>query len=185
MKKFLLTLMLCLMTMAVQSQIQRKFFGLELGKSTYQEVKDYIKIKKWFILKKKNDFMYVTPHEPKYVIIFGGVKWNEMVFNFKNGILSLITFTYDEFVGSPIWGENEKSASLLEFNDLRRRIKDKYHSYLVIENSRKTAGITQDELFYQDGKTSLQIISSDDKLELTYKDDTKSAEKIEKENDEL
>ena len=157
----------------MNAQIQRTFFGLELGKATIQDVKNYCKsVNQSAIVYKKKGYIIVEPSKNKF--LFGGLAWYRVEFKFNNGFLSMITFhNKDNFDYT-----KSESEVRLHFNDLKHRIDNKYHTYLIND----TKDELKEEWFYRDGSTLLQIILdkslSLDSFQVTYMDDMKPSDDL-------
>ena len=131
MKHILLTLFLFL-SLCVNAQIQRTFFGMTLGEATKQEVKEMLLDKGVSVEDYDSDNL--TTKDLK----FGGVTWSHAVFKFYNGKFCYVVF------GMQLSSEN-KSSVLDIISRVVSILKKKYPEFLLKDE--------EDDVIFFDKKT--------------------------------
>lgn len=149
----------------VFSQIQRNFWGLELGRSTKTEVRDFMK---------KNDLTPGLDTGGKDVLMtfegkigLGGYLWSPS-FEFYNGYLSTINLWMDnEEVTN--YGEivDNSNNNTFTFYNLRSKLRNKYPNVESVVNNQNP----DYSYILRDEKTLIMLELTEDKnLNLTYGD---------------
>ena len=123
--RFIITVLfiLCLVPSTVSSQIQRNFWGLELGRSTKSEVKRAIESKGWQCEQNMGGMDAIGVVDD---VSLGGYKWN-LSFRFYDNKLCEIQLMFFH-IGLNRYGEytDESGNNTFTFYDLKRKLKDKY-----------------------------------------------------------
>jgi len=144
-KVVILTVLVCL-SLNISAQIQRTFFGLELGKSTSEQVFESLKDK---------DAFYETLNGEKSIIVkntrFGGYEWDYAIFSFYNNLLTSVLF---EDFNNPNSGDR--------YDKIIYTIYPKYREYIK--------KFTPDTQSYKDDRTILIINKEKDNVSMMYSD---------------
>ena len=119
MKHILLTLFLFL-SLCVNAQIQRTFFGMTLGEATKQEVKEMLLDKGVSVEDYDSDNLATKD------LKFGGEKWSNVVFKFYNGKFYSVVF------GMQLSSANESSIKE-SISRVISILKKKYQEFLMKE----------------------------------------------------
>lgn len=140
MKQILLTLFLSF-SLCINAQIQRTFFGLELGKASKQQVEKKMKEKGYEV---RNDFSETLS---VYGVTFGDRAWRRVDFEFYDGKFFTISFYRNtkDITGS----DNTREF----FGSISKIFKEKYPEYIVKDEEHK--------IIFKDEKTNASLISSD------------------------
>lgn len=125
---------LCLVPSTVSSQIQRNFWGLELGRSTRESVKDLLS---------SNGLQYEDNYIGRDAICitdyrelgFGGYSW-AVFFTFYNNILYGIDLFRDNEGFSITTGEKYEIDTKSIFYDLRGKLRNKYGNFEEINTGK-------------------------------------------------
>ena len=146
--RHILSLALMLVTaLTINAQINTHIWGLTIGKSTKQQVKNVL-LQKGYRYEKVNNKTNVQAYciSPKDGIYFGGSNWEYVFFNFYKNILYCIGF------------QNEKYNSAVDiystFDLLKNRLNQKYSSYITNSDYY--------EIDYNDGETWIWLSIYDD-----------------------
>ena len=170
MKKIGFILLLCMMSLTIQGQIQRKFFDFTLGVTNRQEVTSYFKarnIKTWLPEEDHFSVRYIR---------FGGNKWPVVYFYFYKNKLYLIYFSDSE-------NFTERGTLDAVWERIKLSLMSKYNSFY---NDEKT---TNNELIFEDSKTRLtyyyKYYQGKKSMSLIYEDKHLLLESFIDEDDEL
>jgi len=173
MKRIICSFIILLVSLSCFSQISRTFWGVTLGISTKQQVKNVL-VQKGYKITTESDGSYsVTPDN----VAFGGGYWTYVNFCFVDGKLSAV------------WFQNNERQSPLALNDLYDKLKlsldKKYSSYyygLPLDDTTKSAD-------YDDGKTTILLSVRNyhflQYLSISYEDNALRNKKDQNEVDEL
>lgn len=120
MKQILLTLSLFL-SLSINAQIQRTFYGLELGKANKQQVEEKMKELGKQITTKKDE---IKVHNLK----LGDYNWKDIQFGFIDDKLVAVVFTSRNYQLS------EKSKAEIEGDFIKTMLTYKYEDYKLMED---------------------------------------------------
>ena len=135
-------------------QITRTFWGVTLGKSTKAQVRSML-IKKGLgtVTTKSNGIWIVAKNEEQGgKFSFGGHPWNSAVFDFYNGLLYEVIFSYT------IYQDLGKEKIEEEYKSLKSSLDRKYGIYRGTTN------------FYLDENTYINVVLESDYLMFGYVD---------------
>lgn len=180
MKKIIFLLLLAIESINSQAQIQRYFWGLELGRSTKTEVKSFLN---------KNNIEFDEDLDGSESIIttdrlsLGGYSWTAL-FSFYNGIFCTIQLNIHHLQvmmnGGSIDYHDISTNNLYTFNELKRKLKDKYPT----AKTGTIPGGNSNLLILGDSHTILWLeLDDENNLELIY--DDKKIASLEKNADGL
>ena len=138
MKKVLAIFLALIIGLSMSAQIQNKFFGLTLGKTTKTTVYNYLK---------KNNIKFTTTEDGDYrarKMKFAGEVWENVWFSFYNGIFYSVYFQTSE---------DYKSIELMDVihRKLDNSLKNKYAIYYDPYESRS------DKIVYSDNVTRVGL----------------------------
>lgn len=119
MKKILLLAMAMLLAVAAHAQIQNQIWGLTLGKSTRQDVRNVLE-EKGLTIHELDGGLGASPDEG--LITFGSCTWSTAVFGFYQGQLKFVAF-------SRYWGESDDATNT--YYQLKDKLDAKYSSYYI------------------------------------------------------
>ena len=174
MRKIFLALLLSLTSLFCSAQITRNIWGLELGKSTKQQVLNVLKLKGF---NPTTDDATSTISVKSDNFKYGGGFWTYASFEFYNGRLYEVWFQNNEYE-IPI-------AIFEQFNLIRDRLDKKYSQYRHTETEENS----ENQRDYFDGKTRFWLnrryYNSVGYISITYSDDKLLNQKLESEKDEL
>ncbi len=173
MKRIISVLFVLCFSISCFAQISRTFWGLTLGTSTKQQVKNVLVQKGYKITTEPDGSYSVNPDN----VSFGGGYWTYVSFGFVNGKLSTV------------WFQNNERQCPLALNDLYDKLKNsldkKYSNYyydLPLDNTSQNA-------VYDDGRTSILLGVRNYNymryISISYEDNSLSKKKIQNAEDEL
>ena len=162
-RSLLLTALLWLSCLTTDAQIQRVFWGIELGRSTKSEVLSIIKENGWKyeIAPGAADAIFVNDK-----VSLGGCLW-EPIFSFYDNILYDVALLIPNigFMNGEITDEKESNTS--EFYNLKDILSRKYSN---VENI-KDPNIPSNHVLWRDDLTLLTLMLDEDKnVSLLYQD---------------
>lgn len=166
-------LFIAILSISCHAQINRTFWGLTLGTSNKQQVKNVLVQKGYKITTEPDGSYSVNPDN----ISFGGGYWTYVCFSFVNGKLSTV------------WFQNNERQSPIVLNDFYDKLKisldNKYLAYLYdsqFDNVSRSAD-------YDDGRTSILLAVSSYSyvryISLSYTDNSLNKMKKQTEESEL
>lgn len=121
MKRVIVIMILVFAYTLCNAQITRKFWGLELGKSTEKQVVDVLK-QKGFSPEVDKGLNCISVETDNF-FNFGGGMWSYVSFSFYEGKLYCVHFQNNEY---------QVPMGILEmFNNLKERIETKYAKYNI------------------------------------------------------
>lgn len=161
MKKILFTLLL-LFGLTVQAQVQRNFWGLELGRSTKTDVKSFLNSRGLEYSQNLGGFDVISV-ESEEGISFGGYSWTPS-FQFYNNILFRVTL-FQLHTGITASGEYYEIDTKFMFYNLRSKLSNKYGN---LENPLNIQSQTQ--YVRRDFYTVVDMLLDDGNLILSYYD---------------
>lgn len=173
MKRFIIVLILVISSLVGSAQITRNVWGLELGKSTRQQVINVLK-QKGYTPDTNNPSNSVTIKADNFK--FGGGYWTYASFEFHGGKLYEIWFQNNQF-------ENPVNNQDM-FDLLKERLDSKYGQF-------RHSGLNTDEsnLCYYDGKTymwlNIRYFEGVQYISITYTDEKLWEQKMNDDEDEL
>lgn len=164
--RFIITVLfiLCLVPSTVSSQIQRNFWGLEIGHSTKNDVKSFLVRNGWEYEQNMGGMDAIGIHNK---VSIGGYLWFPS-FRFYNNQICEIQLLITH-IGMNINGEftDESGNNTFIFYDLKTRLKEKYSNVENIVDPDDPAHL----FFLRDDKSILMLKLADDKdVVLTYSD---------------
>lgn len=162
MKKILFTLLL-LFGLTVQAQVQRNFWGLELGRSTRTEVKSFLSSNNLEYEDNFSGFDAIGVTDLKE-LSFGGYSWG-VNFIFYNNTLFRVFMVRTNLGFSTTTGETYEIDTKFIFHNLRGKLNNKYGT---LENP---IGQSQNHYARRDQQTVVELeLNSDKTLSLDYYD---------------
>ncbi len=174
MKKFFLLLALLIISTFCCAQISRTFWGVTLGQSTKQMVKNMLVRKGYKIKSEPDGSICINVNN----VNFGGAYWTYISFSFVGDKLYQVWFQNNE-IQSPIPIDNT-------YTKLKSSLDKKYNAYI---NNVQPTDIIEKTSDYTDTKTyvSLKLNSYHNQryISLSYEDLKSYDSKIKNENDEL
>lgn len=163
MKKISSLLLLLLFSLSVQAQIQRNIWGLQLGRSTKAEVKSFLASNHLEYEENFSGYNAIGITDIRE-LSFGGFSWRTN-FIFYNNILFHIQMIRTPLGFSMTTGETYEIDTKSIFNDLKRKLNNKYGS---LDNP---IGQSQDHYVRRDLQTVVELkLNTDGCLILSYYD---------------
>lgn len=162
MKKVCSLILLLLLCLSVQAQVQRNFWGLELGRSTKADVKSFLSSNGLEYTQNLGGFDVISV-ESEEGLSFGGYSWTPS-FQFYNNILFRVTLLQFH-VGITTSGEYYNIDTKFIFNNLRSKLSNKYNN---LENPLNKQSQTQ--YIRRDFYTVVDMLLDDGNLVLSYYD---------------
>lgn len=147
----------------IEAQVQRSFWGLELGRSTKTEVKSFILSNKLQHEDNFNGYDAIGITDLRE-LTFGGYSWS-VTFIFYNNILYHISMARVALGFSTTTGETYEIDTKFIFHDLRGKLNNKYGT---LDNP---IGQSQNHYVRRDQQTVVELeLNSDKTLSLDYYD---------------
>lgn len=162
MKKICSLLLLLLLSLSVQAQIQRNFWGLELGRSTKADVKNFLNSRGLEYSQNLGGFDVISV-ESEEGLSFGGYSWSPS-FQFYNNILFRVTLLQFH-TAITATGDYYDIDTKFMFYNLRSKLSNKYNN---LENPLN--GQTQNQYIRRDYQTVVDMLLDDNNLVLSYYD---------------
>ena len=162
MKKSSSLLLLMLLSLSVHSQIQRNFWGLELGRSTKADVKSFLNSRGLEYSQNLGGFDVISV-ESEDGLSFGGYSWTPS-FQFYNNILFRVTLLQFH-TGITATGDYYNIDTKFMFHNLRSKLNNKYNN---LENPLN--GQTQNQYIRRDLYTVVDMLLDGGNLVLSYYD---------------
>ena len=162
MKKVYSLVLLLLINLSVQAQVQRNFWGLELGRSTKADVKTFLSYNGLEYTQNLGGFDVISV-ESEEGLSFGGYSWTPS-FQFYNNILFRVTLLQIN-KGITSSGEYYDIDTKFMFYNLRNKLNNKYNN---LENPLN--GQSQNQYVRRDLYTVVDMLLDDGNLVLSYYD---------------
>ena len=166
MKKVVLLLIMLVLVLNASAQLQRQFWGQELGKATKSEVLSSLESKGAFLTN-------ISGSEVVFIknVRFGGFSWGMAVFYFCDNILCRVMFS--DFSDSYV---NEEQCEI-KWKELTKKFSIKYSEY----SKRNEIDCKS----FGDDKTVVMIICKNNTVCLGYSDFELENKRMDNEDDEL
>ena len=166
MKKTVLLFLLSFFYLNVSAQLQRHFFGQELGKTTKSEALKSLESKGAYLTNiGGNEVLYLSD------VRFGGFSWDFVTMSFYNDVFSKILFSY----GRESYANDEERED--KWLKLTMKFKEKYSIYLKRDEFEVKSFI--------DSMTFVAMHNVQNSISLGYADLKLENERFAKEEDEL
>ena len=162
MKKISSLLLLVLLSLSVHAQIQRNFWGLELGRSTRTEVKSFLSSNNLEYEDNFSGFDAIGVTDLRE-LSFGGYSWS-VNFIFYNNTLFRVLMVRNPLGFSTTTGETYEIDTKFIFHNLRGKLSNKYGT---LENP---IGQSQNHYVRRDLQTVVELKLDDGSLILDYYD---------------
>lgn len=162
MKKICSLLLLLQLCLSVQAQVQRNFWGLELGRSTKADVKAFLSYNGLEYTQNLGGFDVISV-ESEEGVSFGGYSWTPS-FQFYNNILFRVTLLQIN-KGITSSGEYYDIDTKFMFNNLKSKLSNRYGN---LENPLN--GQSQNQYVRRDLYTVVDMLFDDGNLVLSYYD---------------
>lgn len=162
MKKVCSVILLLILSLSVQAQVQRNFWGLELGRSTKADVKSFLNSRGLEYIQNLGGFDVISV-ESEEGLSFGGYTWTPS-FQFYNNILFRVTLLQINKGITPS-GEYYDIDTKFIFYNLRSKLSNKYGN---LENPLN--GQSQNQYVRRDLYTVVDMLLDDGNLALSYYD---------------
>lgn len=137
MNRIALILTMALFCLSMSAQIQRKFFGLELGVSTKQQIEAKMTEMGETVQNMDGENLVVNK------IRFGGKDWDYVIFKICDNKFASVVF------GDEVLTWNGKQSIMQDWDSLKSSLKEKYADYCVIDK--------EDDLSFFDLKTMASL----------------------------
>ena len=113
---------------AMYAQIQRNILGCKLGVSSVKFVEDELKRRGLFGYRIKEYVVYGQYGQ----VEFGGVVWDLVSFNFRDGLLKYVNFTKQTYTSSDYLYKNLMSALEKKYSQYKSSMDDDAESHCVV-----------------------------------------------------
>lgn len=141
MRKFIIIFFLFIIPLYSFGQIKRNIDGIILGKSTKQEVVNYLKNRKLpYSFKKVGVYNAILCNVPRS---FGGVSWHSTIYIFYNNLVFQVSYSNTDY-------HLLKKEIDLCFVNLSMALQRKYSQYKITSSDR-------DNIEYKDSHTSIKL----------------------------